>query len=176
MERKEYPAIEVETKYGPVTMTFLSPRLEMKEWHESGVGYVRKPGGPLARIAGKITINRIPLDVQFGVSYHKVSWHKGRELDVPVIEFNTDNGAAYNRREDRSAWDYSAGYAEKLRELPNTVLRAAYEAHPELAADAERVYLHNVAADAYAKVQEAKEELRKAEKVYADACVAAAGL
>jgi hypothetical protein len=175
MKPRDYPSIQVATKYGDLTMTFLSPRLEMKECYRDD-RRVKEAAGALARIStddGKpLIINRIPLRIYFGLVYGTSFYENGQKREIAVTEMRQDQNA-YNRRADGSGWDYSAGYAAKVRELQNTVLREAYEAHPELVAEAERVYLHNVAAAAFAKVEEANNALADARAAFATASRAA---
>lgn len=165
---KNYPTIEVETKYGKVTMTYQSEAARMEEYYDND-RRVKKPSGPLAHVEGELIINRIALKLWFGMRYYTRFYEKGKELEEAKVEFDIETRTAYNKRADGSSWDYEAGYASKLRDLYNTVLRTAYEAHPEYVAEAHRVYLYNLAVDAKRKVDQAREALAAAEKAFAEA-------
>jgi hypothetical protein len=165
---KNYPTIEVETKYGKLTMTYQSEAARMEEYYDND-RRVKKPSGPLAHVEGELVINRIPLKLWFGMRYYTRFYEKGKQLEEARVEFDIETRTAYNKRADGSSWDYEAGYAAKLRDLYNTVLREAYEAHPEHVAEAHRVYLYNLAVDAKRKVDQAREALEAAEKAFAEA-------
>lgn len=167
MQPKEYPSIEVETKYGKLTLTFTSPSTEMQRYHIDGE-YKLVPVYSAVRYQGALKINGVEIDASGGAAYVN-TWDKDQKR---VVEFRTDHQRSYNRRKDRGAWDYNAGYAKKFHEAVETEVRAAYEARPDLIAQAEKVRLHNVAADAYQKIEEAEAVLRDAKAAYAKALAA----
>lgn len=173
MKAKEYPAIEVETKYGTVTMSFRSPREEFSRYHIDGK-HEMVPVAPLAWIRGELTINNIAIRVDSACNFFNTHYKDGKELNAPVREFRIDHQRAYNRRVDGKGWDYSAGYGAKLRELvENGPIVAAYVNNPKLIEEAERVFLWNEAAKAEDKVREASKALNEATKTFRDAARAA---
>jgi hypothetical protein len=146
------PTLPVITKYGTLTMMFRDP----------DEGYGRTSESSVALVTGQLTLRGVVVNISVELTWVKIFAKDGNDLPAPVTELRAIHGYSSLRREDRKEWDYKAKYAAEVGALWNTVIREAYEAHPELQAKAIYVRLERECAEVNSQVMRLEDELAAA--------------
>jgi len=153
----DMPTLELETPFGRLDMTILDDTPTDEDRRQ----YMRQtwgatdpkdcPPAPAARVRGEITVNRVTLKIDAAFSWQWTRHEAGRELDTPRYEVAMVYASSYNRRADGGAWDYSAGYASRVRTELAPVVQAALEANPGMVVEARAIARHERADALYAQ-------------------------
>lgn len=159
-ELLSYPSIEVETKYGTLTLTFLDDEFarDYIELEERAHSFYGKTSEPQYRVSGELTINGIGIRVQESYRIGPV-FEDCKPTDQ--IELKYCGSYGYNSRLDGKEWDCQSGYASKLSDLRPIILNAC-SLNSSLIIEARRVGLANLLIHAMRKVEDAERELLKA--------------
>lgn len=151
------PALDVTTKYGTVTLTFVDPATESK-------GHGGISDANVAHVSGTIKVNGIHVRVSTPLTYRTRFYDRGDPI-APTVELASDYRSQYNRRVNPVTGDtvfgndLPDGVRRKLDELWNTTVRNAYEAHPELRDAAVLARLESDVSKAKTEVERLREQL-----------------
>jgi hypothetical protein len=168
--------LDVLTKYGTITLTFIDPDAEAKD---SRGQPTRENERTIGRVTGDVVINRIPVRVDCRICYATEHYAKGKELETPVRVMRRMY-SAYDgtKRTDKGYFgssDIPPGVRKTLDTLIGADIRTAYEAHPELQCEARRARLayavdraESERDEAYAKYDAAEKALLSARRTFAD--------
>jgi hypothetical protein len=135
-EQKQYPAVNIATKYGALSLMFLDvtpgPDDARKQQSDKHVAY----------LSGEVTIRGVPIRVSTRLYFATREYEGGVPLPKPIIVMDMDYRTSYNRRSDTND-ALTPGARKTLGELVNGIVRSTYEANRLLVFEATRVRVWN---------------------------------